>query len=166
MTNVTQSLFIEAAKNKKISHFAKWSLKRRGAVVDGVEYPSAYEIYMSSSDEYEAAMIICDGDLRLWDRLCRTKWFMEGKNHFGHTGLNTWRKDMAARDASLAKRTLREEAEAGSVAAARALLADQKQEKKSEKPAQKDPMEAIRKHLAAQAKKGEQPLKKIDGGKS
>ena len=157
---VTQSLFYEAAK-PHLRENALWTLSEQDKELNGKFYPSAYRIYMSSNDEYEAAMEICDGDLRVWEKLCRTKWFMDGKPVWGHHGLLQWRKDMAARDASLARKTLREEAEAGNVAAARAILADQKENKRPEKPKAKDPLEAIRKHL--EQKKS---LEVVKGGKS
>ena len=92
--------------------------------------PSAYCIYISSTDEYEAAMKLV-GSMAHWDILCKAPWFMgepEGLAQypnlmgFDFPGLNAWRRDMALRDNSYAKRQLMDHAAAGDVGAARKLL--------------------------------------------
>lgn len=114
----TESLFVETIQH----HVAKkyepiYSLRD----YDHKDYPSAYQIYMSSVDEYEAAMSLV-GSMTHWRKLCALKWFMDGRPECQFDGLNSWRIDLEARDHSTAKRTLIDEAENGSVAAARALL--------------------------------------------
>ena len=78
--------------------------------------PSAYSMYMDSTDEYEAAMKIC-GTMKAWRALCRSNWFMTGFKEHGHEGLHQWRQDMEARDKSLAKQQLQAKADEGNVAA-------------------------------------------------
>jgi hypothetical protein len=75
--------------------------------------PSAYKIYMSSVDEYEAALKLV-GSIFHWQELCKKSWFMEH--------VIQWREHMALRDFSLAKRITLEEAEDGDGPAARHLL--------------------------------------------
>jgi hypothetical protein len=84
----------------------------------GKKYKSAYVVYMTSADEYEAAMRLV-GSMGHWRMLCGLKWFMEGLEHGSGrlAGLNQWRLDMAARDQSIAKKQLMEEAKNGSVTA-------------------------------------------------
>jgi len=77
------------------------------------DMPSAYQIYMTSVDEYEAAQKIV-GSATHWRALCKCTWFMEA--------LTLWRKDMALRDFSMAKRVIMNEARAGDSASARKLL--------------------------------------------
>lgn len=114
----TESLFVETIQG----HVAKkyeplYSLRD----YDHKGYPSAYQIYMDSVDEYEAAMTLL-GSMTHWRKLCSLKWFIEGRPECQFDGLASWRLDLEARDHSTAKKTLIEEAENGSVAAARALL--------------------------------------------
>lgn len=82
--------------------------------------PSAFEIYSRSTDEYDAAMNIL-GSYSHWKKLCSLKWFMEGKEGV-FRGVKHWREEMKQRDISLAKKTLMEQVEEGSVSAASALL--------------------------------------------
>jgi len=78
--------------------------------------PSAYEMYMDSTDEYEAGIKIA-GSLKAWRSLCNARWFMEGYPEHGHEGLKQWRLDMEARDKCAAKKLLQKKAEEGNVAA-------------------------------------------------
>lgn len=78
--------------------------------------PSAYQIYMESIDEYDAAIKLV-GNMKNWRTLCNASWFMDGDARVGHEGLKNWRLDMEARDKSLAKRQLQVKAEEGSVQA-------------------------------------------------
>ena len=93
--------------------------------------PSAYLIFMSSIDEFDAAMKIV-GNYRHWEKLKATKWFMEGFQ--GYPGLNDWLEDMRLRDLSKAKRILEEEAENGNVSAAKALFQNSKTKQKAGRP--------------------------------
>lgn len=78
--------------------------------------PSAYKIYMSCVDEYEAGIKIA-GNMKNWRSLCGAHWFMVGDPNHSHEGLAQWRKDMEDRDKSAAKIQLQAKAEAGNVAA-------------------------------------------------
>lgn len=107
---LTQNLFAEF--NKK----APYTLKHESYK----DYQSVYEIYMSSTDEYEAAMTIV-GNMVHWEKLCGLDWFMKGIPDKNIRGLQDWREDMKKRDASTAKKQLQIQAELGNVAAARFL---------------------------------------------
>lgn len=87
--------------------------------------PSAYEIYMNSADEYEAALQLVP-NMAVWDELCNTKWFMDGLPNSAFHGLKEWRKHMKARDASTAKAVLLEKTRGGDTTAAKAILAETK----------------------------------------
>lgn len=75
--------------------------------------PSAYQIYMNSVDEFEAAMKLV-GSLYHWQALCSKDWFMQE--------LRQWREHMALRDYSFAKRAILKDVKGGDGPAARKLL--------------------------------------------
>ena len=103
---------------------------------------SAYQLYMESADEYEAALKICP-TLHEWERLCKTKWFVEGHAPVGFEGIKVWREHMRMRDESLAKRQLIATTREGNVTAAKALLAESKVKKPAGRPNKKqDPEKA------------------------
>ena len=116
---LTEALFEEtclAAKRKDPNYQALYSLK---------EYPttdrlSAYQIYMNSVDETEAALKLV-GSLPHWRKLCSLKWFLTGREDCGFEGLLQWRQDMWDRDRSKAKKVLMDLASEGNVTAARSL---------------------------------------------
>lgn len=110
---LTQALFIEM-HTKNTNYPAIYTMTAKNKDV-----PSARLIYANSVDEYEAAMKLV-GNMDHWEKLCALTWFMEGTDAF--EGLNKWREDMRLRDESLAKRVLMEQAQAGNVPAAKALL--------------------------------------------
>jgi len=83
--------------------------------------PSAYLIYLSSIDEYDAATKLV-GSMRHWRKLLACKWFMEGLKNKGFEGLTLWREDMAARDRSSAKKALILKTVDGDTSAARKIL--------------------------------------------
>lgn len=87
--------------------------------------PSAYEIYMDSIDEYDAATKLAPS-LRVWEQLVNANWFREGDPTHAHDGLVAWRGHMRARDASLAKKVLLDQTIDGNTTAARAVLANSK----------------------------------------
>lgn len=125
----TELLFAETIQAERKSRYSPlYTLKER----DG-ELPSAYRVYMSSVDEYEAAMKLL-GSMRHWRRLCGLNWFMKGIPEKGFDGLASWRKDMELRDKSKAKKQLKEAAEAGVVSAQQTLYRGASQPKpKAEK---------------------------------
>jgi hypothetical protein len=114
----TQSLFLESQpyrlKKKYPPVYSLTEEEREGL-------PSAYQIYMHSTDEYEAAMKLV-GSMRHWRKLCALKWFMEGIKDKMFEGLEQWREDMRMRDASEAKAHLRMAAKKGDTSSARKLL--------------------------------------------
>ncbi len=116
---LTEALFEEtciSARNKDPEFKALYSLK---------EYPlsntpSAYQIYINSVDETEAAIKLV-GSLSHWRKLCSLKWFLTGRKDVGFEGLLQWRQDMWERDRSSAKKVLIKLASEGNVTAARTL---------------------------------------------
>lgn len=77
-------------------------------------YLSLYLLYMEYESEYAAAMGIL-GSWQHWEKLCKCKWFRPLRDR--------WEEERKTRDESVAKKTLLREARAGSVSAAKALLA-------------------------------------------
>lgn len=85
----------------------------------GNTYASFSKIYLEQADEYEAALALV-GTWAHWEKLCKSKWFMEGKDG-NYRGLNDWREEMRLRDESSTKRILQKLAKQGNVTAARYL---------------------------------------------
>ncbi len=113
----TESLFTEVVQPTSREKYPPlYSLKEGGR--DGL--PAAYHVYMNSVDETDAALKLV-GSMSHWRKLCRLKWFNNGRPEHGFDGLESWRADMAARDASESKRVLLEECNKNNVSAARAL---------------------------------------------
>lgn len=113
----TESLFIETISPRSANTYTPlYSLRPD----ENKGYLSAYQIYMNSVDEHEAALKLV-GTMLHWRKLCALKWFMEGRDNTGFEGLTQWREDMRLRDQSLAKRTLIKQTRDGNVTAARAL---------------------------------------------
>lgn len=131
---LTQGLFYEFGNPD-----APYTLKDSDFVAaNGNTYRSMYDVYMSSTDEYEAA-IRSVGSMGHWRMLTSQKWFMEGTSEVpSFEGLTRWRLDMAARDRSLAKQQLMQEAQNGSVTAQKELYQSSgKQLKSPEKTSKK-----------------------------
>ena len=113
----TESLFIETIQPQPAkSYDPLYSLRD----YDHKGYVSAYLIYMSSVDERDAAMKLV-GSMSHWRKLCTLKWFMNGRPECQFEGINQWREDMAARDASTAKKVILDQCKEQNVTAARAL---------------------------------------------
>lgn len=116
---LTEALFEEtctSAKSKDPNFQALYSLKEYPTT----NTPSAYQIYIHSVDETEAAMKLV-GSLSHWRKLCSLKWFLTGRKDVGFEGLLQWRQDMWERDRSAAKKVLIKLASEGNVTAARTL---------------------------------------------
>lgn len=111
----TGSLFIETSQDKNRDPV----LSLRDYDVNGL--PSAYNLYMESADEYDAAIKLV-GTMTHWRKLMSCSWFMNGDPDKNFTGLESWRRDMQARDASTAKRVLMEKVADGDRQAAQFLL--------------------------------------------
>jgi hypothetical protein len=88
-------------------------------------YPSAYQVYMDSVDEFDAATKIVP-NMKVWDSLKEATWFKTEANQWNFEGLEVWREHMKQRDASAAKATLQAKVASGDVTAAKAILADTK----------------------------------------
>ena len=125
------------------NHSPIWTLKQFPYYDEeqGKELPSAYALYMSCTDEYEAALQIA-GNMKNWDVLVACHWFREGTPAYGHQGLLSWREHMEARDASVAKKVLLANAKSGDTTAAKAILAETKKVKKTSvgRPKKKEPI--------------------------
>ena len=129
--DATQSLFYEFPVDKDE---APYTLKNEDIEYNGKQKVSAYQVYMHSVDEYDAAIKLV-GSMKHWRKLCALKWFMEGIPEHSFEGLESWRDDMRLRDESLAKRQLIEAAQAGNVAAQKLLFGEKKQTKAPAKQA-------------------------------
>lgn len=81
-TNIqfTQALFVEFNPD------APYTLRTRDRERDGRKVISAYQVYMQSVDEYDAAMRLV-GSLEHWRKLCSLKWFMEEVPDKGGSGV-------------------------------------------------------------------------------
>lgn len=122
----TELLFQETIKPDRLENYQPlYTLREYDS-----DLPSAYKIYMSSVDEYDAAQKLL-GSMRHWRRLCGLKWFMEGIPQLGFDGIKSWRQDMEMRDKSAAKKLLKEKAEEGNVSAARALFFSEEPKKRT-----------------------------------
>ena len=87
--------------------------------------PSAYQVFMGSIDEYEAALKIVP-NMKTWDQLKEASWFLNGDVAHSFEGLAVWRDHMKQRDASAAREALMTKMQSGDVTAAKAILADTK----------------------------------------
>ena len=112
----TGNLFLETTDNPE-RYAPIYSLRD----TDNNGLPSAYLIYMTSVDEYDAATKLV-GSLRHWRKLLNAAWFMNGNAKKGFEGLLQWRQDMTDRDASGGKRALLKQAGKGDTSAARKLV--------------------------------------------
>lgn len=138
----TRSLFLETIGPKQEDNYTPiYSLDNEDKYLpDGTLIPSAYLIYMSCPDEYSAGIKLV-GSMKHWRRLLNAPWFLKGDD-MSFEGLEQWREDMKARDASNAKKLLMQAADAGNVNAQKEVLrwgsAEAKQspgKKKRETPA-------------------------------
>lgn len=107
----TKGLFYE-----HLSDTAAYTLKNEDVIRDGKHYVSAYQVYMHSIDESDAALKLV-GSYRHWRKLLDLDWFVKGDPQLGHEGLEQWRIDMDQRDRTLAKKQLLESAANGNVQA-------------------------------------------------
>jgi len=113
----TQTLFIDvtADKTKYPPLYTMRGQDQKGLI-------SAYQIYMHSINEYDAAIKLV-GSIEHWERLCELQWFMEGLVSKSFAGIHKWRQDMVERDIMLAKKTLLYNASVmGDTSAARTLI--------------------------------------------
>jgi len=123
----TESLFFETCNVRSKEKFPPMYCLR---AFEKNDLPSAYLIYMFSVDENEAALKIV-GCLAHWRRLCSLNWFINGRTERGFEGIAQWRLDMAARDATQAKKVLMQTCSEGNVTSAKALDSKAKEDAKS-----------------------------------
>lgn len=114
----TESLFLEMIQSTVVDKYDPLYTLRPGSRKG---LPSAYDIYMDSDSEYEAAIRIV-GEMKHWRRLCKLKWFMEGSPDGLWDGLKQWRLDKAEKDQNEAIKLLKEQAQNGNVTAQKTLL--------------------------------------------
>jgi hypothetical protein len=141
----TESLFLETCRPKTARKYEPVytlrSYERNGL-------PSAYQIYMDSINEYEAAIRLV-GDMRHWRKLCSLKWFMDGVEEQQFDGLAQWRVDKAAKDQAEALYLLKQNAEGGNVTAQRTLLDAAKQAKEVGRPKKEKEVKAAKEEREA-----------------
>jgi hypothetical protein len=89
------------------------------------DLPSAYQIYMQSESEYEAAMKLV-GSWTHWQRLCKSNKFMNGSEMESWTGLASWREEKEIKDKAYAYMLLKVSAADGNVQAQKAVLEGEK----------------------------------------
>ena len=111
----TQQLFIDVNVASEVEPL--YTMRDR----DHKGYISAYQIYMHSTDETEAALKLV-GSLKHWRKLCDLDWFVNGHKQRGFEGLNQWREDMVARDRTRARKALLKLSDVNSAAAKQVAL--------------------------------------------
>lgn len=110
----TKSLFYEfRTQTDYAGNDSPFTLKE----VDWDGSVSMYRIYMEEDTEYDAAMRLV-GSWRLWQVLCASSWFKPYKE--------AWDAERRIREKSEAKKILMQEAENGSVAAAKTIYDEDK----------------------------------------
>lgn len=123
----TESLFNETIQMKsRLNYEPLYSLRD----YDYKGYYSAYQIYMNSIDERDAALKLV-GSMAHWRKLLQLAWFMNGRPECQFEGIAQWREDMAQRDSTEAKRVIMDACQENNVPAARALEQLSKGKKKN-----------------------------------
>lgn len=108
---------------------------------------SAYQIYMHSESEYEAAIKLV-GSWNHWQRLLKCKPFVDGEKDGGQwVGIEQWRAEKETRDKALAYNQLKINAAQGNVQAQKMILDGPKDSAKRGRPSNAE----IRKEAAKQA---------------
>lgn len=123
---LTKGLFIDSCPKDKVQEYKpKWTLRLEDYEQDGVVYKSAYQLYMNSSTEFEAAMILMDGLYEKWKKLQNVKWFLNGRDSTApaHIGLEAWREHKQLQDYTRQIKNLEEKAANGDTNAAKAVIA-------------------------------------------
>lgn len=112
----TASLFVEVSQDpNREPIFTMKDYATKGCI-------SAYDLYMNSVDEGDAAMKMV-GCMGHWRKLLRSDWFMNGSPEFGFEGLTQWRQDMMTRDMTRAKGIYEDRMREGDIQAAKAMIA-------------------------------------------
>lgn len=100
-----------------------YTMYNKNKTIDGTTLISAYQVYMDSVNEYEAAMRLV-GDMEHWRKLCETEWFLNGifQGQIQITnGLRHWREDHSMKREAEALRALEAARDDGNVQAAKYL---------------------------------------------
>lgn len=111
-----------------------WTVPDYSPISPGEEIwlPSAYLIYLSSTDEYEASLKLV-GSTKAWEKMVvNSKWFTEGLGYY--KTLEEWREDMRQRDEWIAKKALIQAAQEGNAAAAKSLKEYSKKKQTAGRP--------------------------------
>ena len=123
---ITEALFIETIQpSSRVNFKPIYSLQES----DNQGCPSAYQIYLHSIDETDAALKLV-GSLNHWKKLCKLRWFLEGRKDIGFEGIRQWRLDKAALELLELKHKLQKKASQGNLTAIRALQKMMEQELK------------------------------------
>lgn len=137
----TKALFWETSTDREKDK-PKFTLKLEDHTVDGVVYKSAYQIFLNASTEYEAGSQIA-GSWNMWEKLSQVEWFKTGRkgnaNSAQHIGLEEWRRHKRIKDIDEQITNLKKKAEAGDVAASKAVIAHLKEQEKEIQKAKQKP---------------------------
>ncbi len=110
--------------------------------------PSAYQIYMYSDSEYDAALKLV-GSWQHWERLLKSKPFVHGMDDGGQwVGLQRWRDEKEVKERAVAYNQLRINAAGGQVQAQKMIFDGRKETSKRGRPT----AEEVRKVAQEQAK--------------
>jgi len=126
--------------------------------------PSAYQIFMLSDSEYEAALKLVGSWLH-WQRLLKCRPFMEGSDDGGAwVGLKRWREEKEIRDKALAYNQLKISAAGGNVTAQKLIFEGEARAKRG-RPSNAEVKRAAAKEAAVNesVKKDLARLKVLDG---
>lgn len=108
---------------------------------------SAYQVYMHSESEYEAALKLV-GSWQHWQRLCKSKPFMEGEKDGGQwVGLQSWRDEKEVRDKALAYNQLQVNAATGNVQAQKMIFEGNKDASKRGRPSKAEIAKAAKEQI-------------------
>jgi len=114
--------------------------------------PSAYQIYMASDSEYEAAMKLV-GSWNHWQRLLKCPPFLNGpEDAFSWTGLNDWRREKEIKDKAIAYNQLKINAAGGNVQAQKIVYDGDKTEAKRGRPSKDEVRNAAKKQAELDAR--------------
>ena len=157
------NIFLEFNKSAHDEYPPLYSMREGG----WAGLPSAYEIYMTSDSEYEAAMKLV-GSWTHWSKLIKSKPFLKGSEDGGSwTGLEAWRAEKEIRDKALAYNQLKISAATGNVTAQKIIFDGDKKTAASKRGRPSDA--EIKKAAAAQAEESAQVksdlqrIKDLDG---
>lgn len=112
---VTRSLFLETAPSDKEKD-ALWCMAEHEIWAHGRWYPSAWKVYIYSTDEYEALRRIC-GNVKQWTYI-KEMFEKVGRGHI----LEAWEAEQGLIQKSILRRNLMTAAADGKVGAAKMVM--------------------------------------------